>query len=857
MGKSDNPKGKRLNTARPSSKAIKKSSPGRTSTIQRTEASVTSVKIKREKIEQVKVKKVVSPEPKQTKLNSHYAKVPTIMNVEYAEEKETDPVHGKDVSMQDIQDEKSNLHIDNITTFIKDTPIEKLQAMQRRELLQVIIEWKKYKKESTSGLKTRHMDVLRLDIEDIKEIVRSENRQQELEKQIKETYDRNKEQVNKMDIDQSTTINDLNQYSHEDLCLFLYYKSGLMDKSVKLSDLKSKHEDEILAQTIHYIQMLKIPKQPEEKMITKLEYTMTEKDIDNMPLATLKKVYHQYTIDSGVTIPFSTIDIWTEQVIKDILKAKLQVLHSKTKTSSLKAKATPASTLKKTTKYGKKLVQTSLHPKQKTLKTCRYSVAFTIPDKYKGTEGLRKYLADILNEMVNYGDESFCILPWDTDEITNKIQDTDDLPTKITELKKYFNGARSPESSSFIYTKIRLGFSIGFDKVNFDADVQGYCKNKSIRFYECSVQHPNVRSCGWLAYVPRTLNQEKWCQAITQLYNTVHKGTQQQQFQIGLTWRVLNGQSQVDKKNKLRAMHVDAPVEIATKVKRFLRALSSKKRWILGVKFRMMDEFHQYMRPDMKHKYRYMVSKHRAMMQQIGICDCTQIINLDSKIGSSNSTVRDVVVNLRDNTDQFRIFATIDEKWNSDTIFSAVYRPDKASKAYDFMRSLATYVTYLYPQASLKRIFTPDAIEKAKSEKYDPETQTFTTQDDVDLYNEIQADLDDDSLEFLKIDDLEHPFEFDETINLVGGKSVWDFTGDNESVSTGAGTRITFDKANMRYYDTKSCASSIASSIASVESSHNKKKAGVPNPIQEEIEKLDIAATSKPSESAESVADPA
>jgi len=238
----------------------------------------------------------------------------------------------------------------------------------------------------------------------------------------------------------------------------------------------------------------------------------------------------------------------------------------------------------------------------------------------------------------------------------------------------------------------------------------------------------------------------------------------------------------------------------------------------------MMDEFHQYTRPDMKHKYRYMVSKHRAMMQQIGICGCTQINNLDSKIGDSSTTVRDVVVNLRDNTDQFRIFATIDEKWNSDTMFSAVYRPDKASKAYDFMRSLATYVTYLFPQASLKRIFTPDAIEKAKSEKYDPETQTFTTQDDVDLYNEIQADLDDDSLEFLKIDDLEHPFEFDEPINLVGGKSVWDFTGDNETVSTGAGTRITFDKANLKYYDTKSCASSIASSIASGESSQFKKK---------------------------------
>jgi len=109
--------------------------------------------------------------------------------------------------------------------------------------------------------------------------------------------------------------------------------------------------------------------------------------------------------------------------------------------------------------------------------------------------------------MVNYGDDSFCILPWDTDAITRKIQDPEDLPTKINELKKYFNDAMSPESSSYTYTKIRLlGFSIGFDQVNFDPDVQGYCKNKAIRFYECPVQHPNMRPCGWLVYVPRTIN---------------------------------------------------------------------------------------------------------------------------------------------------------------------------------------------------------------------------------------------------------------------------------------------------------------------------------------------------------------
>lgn len=73
------------------------------------------------------------------------------------------------------------------------------------------------------------------------------------------------------------------------------------------------------------------------------------------------------------------------------------------------------------------------------------------------------------------------------------------------------------------------------------------------------------------------------------------------------------------------------------------------------------------------------------------------------------------------------------KKWNSDTLLSAVYRPDKANKAYDFMGPLATYVTRLFPKASLKRIFTPDTIKKAKHEIYDPETQTFTRQDEANL----------------------------------------------------------------------------------------------------------------------------
>jgi len=38
-------------------------------------------------------------------------------------------------------------------------------------------------------------------------------------------------------------------------------------------------------------------------------------------------------------------------------------------------------------------------------------------------------------------------------------------------------------------------------------------------------------------------------------------------------------------------------------------------------------------------------------------------------------------------------------------------------------------------------------------EKYDTSTQTFETQEDVEMMEEVKSDMDDDSLDFLEIDE--------------------------------------------------------------------------------------------------------
>ena len=237
------------------------------------------------------------------------------------------------------------------------------------------------------------------------------------------------------------------------------------------------------------------------------------------------------------------------------------------------------------------------------------------------------------------------------------------------------------------------------------------------------------------------------------------------------------------------------------------------------------------------------------MMKQLAVCECTQILDIDRKLGTSTMSVRDIAMNLRNDTDNFRIFASIDEKWNSDSIFCATYRPDKVTKTYDFIKSLSTYVKYLLHGANLKRIFTFDAIEKAKSETFHPDSQTFTTRDDEELDEEIQADIDDGSIGFLELEEvIQDPFEFDVTADLVGGNIVWNFQGDDETISTTVGSTggISFKSDHMRYYDAKSCALSVASSKASEASNEsiediNSSSGKNPKQIQRQLKKLETS----------------
>ena len=413
------------------------------------------------------------------------------------------------------------------------------------------------------------------------------------------------------------------------------------------------------------------------------------------------------------------------------------------------------------------------------------------------------YLGDIFHEMGTYC-AGIQLLPWDSDTLEDGIEDCEDLPRTITQLKKYFKGARAPTGASKQYLKIRLGYPITTDRPTFEADMMGWCKEREIRMYECALQHPNTKMIGWLAYFPSTVDRKKWCIATQELYQVANKNGESEEIKLGIVWKALNGQWDVPQKDKLYAFHVETSLDQATRIKKFLRLVAQNKKYPLGVRFRLTDEYNQYMKETSKVKYKYMFDKHKTLSKEMRQVETSKILNPDKRIGISKFTLRDIVTNIR-------VFNTIDQKYNNPSVYVAQYRPDKADLAKAHIFSLVTYVKHLHPDANLSKVFTIDALEESEVEIYYPTTQTFLTQEDIDFDAVIQEDLDDDSFEYLNVNNV-NPFEIQLPEKLKGGEKLYNLNSNDDTASTmpAQSSTISFSNASVHLYDTKSLVSEIS-----------------------------------------------
>ena len=91
-------------------------------------------------------------------------------------------------------------------------------------------------------------------------------------------------------------------------------------------------------------------------------------------------------------------------------------------------------------------------------------------------------------------------------------------------------------SAGRVHTKINIGYPITADRATFQNDFEGWCKDSDIKFYRASVQHHNVKTICWLAYLTNHAN----CQLLSQKITNAFKASTGKSVEIGLSWRLRN-----------------------------------------------------------------------------------------------------------------------------------------------------------------------------------------------------------------------------------------------------------------------------------------------------------------------------
>ena len=739
---------------------------------------------------------------------------------------------------------------DSIVSYLASLQDEETKSLTDQQLRSLVEMWyKKYHKD-IKILQNWSRDLFLIEIDDIIEDAQSVIRGEKIKIRVEKNVNELNKKISSMLKKKFKKLEEFDSFSREVLNHYYHdYSKTITKKPVIMSDIKSWTDDEMKQElSITLDKSKNRSPSPKKKSKTKDESKQKSTQPSNNPKPKSNnspkpsepkptphqtpKSFETFDIDvnsdpnilnndqlvelycilranAGFPQNSSTIrDTWSEEMLRKTISTMQAQMHpDQTKKSTLKP-----------SKYSSK--SNSSHQANlngQTLNTCRYTLNFELPKGKKGVSGLRAYLSDIFHEMGSYC-EDIAILPWDTENLEDAIDDSEDLPTKIKELQRYFKDAKSYENGGYVFSKIRLGFPISNpDKATFEHNLRGWLQNNSIRMYECAVQHRKVCTCAWLLYAPGTLDQKKWSTAIMDIYRKTHtkRGTE---IKVGLVWRALNGQKSLDRKEKTYAMHVETPVHQRKVTKKFLRTLAAHKRWPLGLRFRVVDEFFIQMKDSTKQKYRYCKDRHASFLKNLGRSDCSQILNLDKKIKLPSSdkytTLRYIILGIKDNVDNRRIFATVDEKYNSDDLHVLTFRPDKSTKANGFVDSLSTYVLHKFPSTSFEGILSIDSIEQAKYEKFDPNTQAFTTEDDIDLDMEIQADLDDDSFEYLNDDTIANPYEFEATSKIVGSTKMWNLTGEEDTVSAMTASSVSFtNDSTCMYYDSSEPASRPTSSV--------------------------------------------
>ena len=336
-------------------------------------------------------------------------------------------------------------------------------------------------------------------------------------------------------------------------------------------------------------------------------------------------------------------------------------------------------------------------------------------------------------------DNTFKLHTVDPEYKTQKVlHDLKDFPKdKLMDIKAFFKGARPLPHGGKLFLRIKASFKQPTNELIGNAEWFHTAKKELFRVADIQASHVDI--VGWLLYSTRGMHKEKLQSTLQDLIKE----------EISIRWmRINDGSPYVKNRNTLddpRALHIECATEHTATVEKELRTIYSTaaSSFPLHVRMRFVPSVNKLLDVNSLAKFKMLMNRQLGWSQQHQAKSRDDIIEIDTICNGTNLTLRDMIMAIPFETDVgiTSLFASIDKKWNGQG-FNFSYHPSKHAEANTTLKGLFPRLAYEYGEESIKAFFTPRAVKSGRRMKFDPQTNTVTTEADEALLDLTCIDKD-------------------------------------------------------------------------------------------------------------------
>ena len=459
----------------------------------------------------------------------------------------------------------------------------------------------------------------------------------------------------------------------------------------------------------------------DEEMLDTTEASTTDE-------STVKKKDHNPEKDRDTTKEDTTKEDESTATTnsEDPVVAEVREISTPTQTNSAKKRDR-----NRGTKGKKKAVQRTLFDKDTRLFNCRnvfntrFDLSFRVPASNKPPEEMQKQIQEFLNACNDNSDGSINILPWKANDGTEYpfIENDDQVPSQLSQLKIYFPRLRLSQKGSLIYTSVHLGHDVAVE--NLLTDISFWLTDSGVKLYKKTIQAESSAILGWFLYGIKEINTENLQDAIEKTPGSPVVGLRQMRIRTSVT----------GKASTIRAMGIECDATQESDIKSCLIELyhSKQKYWPMGVKLRYMRDARFLCGAQAINKTVHLLGRHERFQEGIMVRRTRDLLSLDIVDREHKKSLRMILMSIKSKKKpSMSLFHSIDPVWNQSDTHNVTFLPGFEAQAEQVLSQLVPFVVYMEGEYVTK-FFSTEALSKSEGCIWDEEKGCATSAIDTEL----------------------------------------------------------------------------------------------------------------------------